>query len=180
MRPAGGIPTGLEGQVVAVHAEEVKGIEFDLVRTIPAPVEDVFGRLADIDGHNAWMPQKGSILRRTHQTSPGAPGAGTTYVDDTRFGPTPGEIIEYDPPTVIVFHWWDNASGRLKMEGWPGYALEAVDRGATLVRHHAKMEPYGIYRLATPVLRRIAVRERSTTMDALARSFEFIGRDPRD
>jgi hypothetical protein len=57
------------------------------------------------------------------------------------------------------------------MEGWPGYTLEAGSDGSTLVRHHVSLRTYGIYRLATPVLRLIARRERTATVDALERSF---------
>ena len=115
-------------------------IEFELERTVAAPIEAVFARLADIDGHNDWMPRKGSILRRTRQTSAGEPGLGTTFLDETAFGPTPGEIVEFEPPRRLVHHWWDRArSGSLKAEGWPGYSLESVADGTTLVRHHAKM-----------------------------------------
>jgi uncharacterized protein YndB with AHSA1/START domain len=148
-------------------------IEFELERTIRAPIQDVFARLADIDGHNEWMPRKGSILRRTQQTSPGAPGPGTTFVDETVYGRTSGEIVQLQAPHTLVYHWWDSSkAGKVKTEGWPGYALQAVDEGTTLVRHHAKMHTYGIYRLATPILRRIALRERTATVDALKASFE--------
>ena len=68
-------------------------IEFELERTIRAPVRDVFARLSDIEGHNEWMPKKGSILRHTQQTSPGEPALGTTFIDETPFGPTPGEVV---------------------------------------------------------------------------------------
>jgi hypothetical protein len=34
------------------------------------------------------------------------------------------------------------------------------------------MHTYGLYRLATPLLRRIAVREHTATVDALKVSFE--------
>ena len=43
------------------------------------------------------------------------------------------------------------------------------------MRHHAKMHTYRLYRLATPVLRRIAVKERTATVDALKASFELVG-----
>jgi uncharacterized protein YndB with AHSA1/START domain len=148
-------------------------IEFELERTIKAPIQDVFARLADINGHNAWMPKKGSILRHTQQTSPGEPNLGTTFLDETSYGPTPGEIVEFQAPHTLVYHWWDTSkSGKLKLEGWPGYSLETVDDDTTLVRHHARMHTYRIYRLVTPILRRIAVRERTATLDALKVSFE--------
>ena len=142
-------------------------IEFELERTIEAPIHAVFARLADINGHNEWMPRKGSILRRTQQTSPGEPTLGTTFVDETIYGPTPGEIVEFEAPHTLVYHWWDRArSGKTKVEGWPGYSLHRVDDGTTLVRHHAKLHTYGIYRLVTPILRRIAVRERTAVRPA--------------
>jgi uncharacterized protein YndB with AHSA1/START domain len=54
-------------------------VEFEIQRTVPAPIGEVFARLADIEGHNAWVPGRGSILRGTRQTSPGPVAAGTTY-----------------------------------------------------------------------------------------------------
>jgi len=148
-------------------------IEFELERTIASSIEEVFARLADINGHNEWMPKKGSILRHTQQTSPGEPGLGTTFLDHTAYGPTPGEIVAFQPPHTLVHHWWDSSrSGKLKAEGWPGYSLQSAGENATVVRHHAKMQTYGLYRLATPIFRRIAVKERTATLDALEASFE--------
>lgn len=147
--------------------------EFELERTVQAPIEQVFARLADINGHNVWMPKTGSILKHTEQTSDGEPAVGTTFVDDTKYGRTPGEIVEYDPPRSVVFHWWEpGANGKVKTEGWPGYSLEAVHGDATRVRHHARLHAYGIYRLGMPLWRRVAVRERTATIDALKASFE--------
>ena len=147
-------------------------IEFEIERLISAPIEEVFARLSDIEGHNAWMPSKGSILGRTQQTSPGEPRLGTTYLDSTSFGATPGEIEQFAPPHTLVYHWWNRfRGGRLLVEGWPGYSLTVADDDTTLVRHHARIVTYGIYRAATPVLRRIAVRERTATLEALRASF---------
>ena len=151
----------------------MKGIEFELVRTVRAPVEQVYARLLDIDGYNAWMAGTGSMLKRTRQTSPGEPAIGTTFVDETSQGPMPGEIAELDAPYTIVFHWWEKSkSGKFKFEGWPSYHLESAGDGTTLVRHRATMVPYGVWRLGTPILRRLAVKERTTTVDALKASFE--------
>ncbi|WP_324142742.1 SRPBCC family protein [Intrasporangium sp.] len=151
-------------------------VEFEVVRTIGAPMEQVFARLADIEGHNDWMPQKGSILRRTQQTSPGEPALGTTYLDETSLGPTPGEVVEFNPPHRLVYHWWDHSkAGKVRLEGWPGYTLEATDPSTTVVRHHAIIHTHGLYRFASPLLRRIAAKERTATMDALKLSFESHG-----
>ncbi|WP_430644924.1 SRPBCC family protein [Agromyces sp. GXS1127] len=147
-------------------------LRFELVRVIPAPIDEVFGRLIDFAGYAEWMPVKGSILRRTEQTSPGEPALGTTFLDQTTTGPTPGEIVEFDPPTRVVFHWWDpGRSGRISIEGWPGYALGAVDASTTLVRHFAALRAHGVSRIGMPLWRRIALRERRTTVDALQASF---------
>lgn len=147
-------------------------VDFELERRVSAPPAEVFARLVDIEAYDQWMPHKGSIRRKSRQTSEGAPEVGTTYLDQTLFGPTPGEISELDAPYVLTYHWWDRTkSGRLNMEGWPGYTLEAADDGATLVRHHVSMRTHGLYRLATPVLQRIARRERTATLAALEASF---------
>ncbi|KRE95444.1 hypothetical protein ASG76_07290 [Nocardioides sp. Soil774] len=147
-------------------------IELELTRTIKAPAADVFARLADIEGHNEWMPTKGSIRRRSTQTSPGPPAVGTTYEDATVMGRIPGEIVELEPPRRLVYHWWDKtSSGRTKTEGWPGYTLESVGERETLVRHDARLRAHGTWRLATPMLRLMAQRERTAVLDALEKSF---------
>ncbi len=117
-------------------------IEFELTRTVRAGIQDVFDRLADIEGHNDWMPKKGSMLRRTRQTSPGPPALGTTYIDETSAGPTPGEIAEFQPPHTLVYHWWDRSkAGKLKLDGWPAYRLDGRRR-QTLVHHSARLHTY--------------------------------------
>lgn len=157
----------------------MKTIEFELERTIQAPIDQVFARLVDIDGHNTWMPKKGSILRKTTQTSPGEPTVGTTYVDETSEGTLPGEILQLEAPHQLVYHWWDKSKpGKLKSEGWPSYSLEPAGDNGTLVRHHAKLTMYGFTRLLAPVYRWFAVRERTATIDALKASFET-SRDSR-
>lgn len=152
-------------------------VEFDLERTIDAPIERVFARLVDIDGHNDWISGTGSMLRRTRQTSPGPAAVGTTYVDEARVGTLPGEITELEAPHTVVFHWWDRSKkGTLHSEGWPSYHLQPAGPGTTHVRHHAKLTTYGWQRPLTPIFRIFAVRERTATIEALKASFE---REPR-
>ncbi|WP_324651709.1 SRPBCC family protein [Georgenia sp. H159] len=151
----------------------MRPIEFEIERTIRAPIERVFARLVDIEGHNDWLAGTGSMLKRTRQTTPGEPRVGTTFVDETSQGTVLGEIVEMEAPHTVVFHWWDKSrSGRLKFEGWPSYRLEPIGDDETLVRHRGKLESYGVWRLGTPVWRRFAVKERTTTVDALKASFE--------
>ena len=150
----------------------MKPIEFEVQRSIAAPIEQVFARLVDIDGHNEWMAGTGSMLRHTRQTSPGEPAVGTTFLDETSQGSIPGEIAEMEPPHTVVFHWWETSrSGKLTFEGWPSYHLTAAG-GQTHVRHRARLVPYGVWRLGTPIWRRLAAKERTLTIDALKASFE--------
>jgi uncharacterized protein YndB with AHSA1/START domain len=144
----------------------------EVERTVAAPIEEVFARLADIEGHNAWVPGGGSILRGSRQTSPGPVAVGTTYEDHTRMGTMPGEVAELVAPHRIVYHWWDRStSGTTRMEGWPAYTLEAVGERETLVRHQARLRANGVRALGAPLLKLVARRERTATMDALVRSF---------
>jgi uncharacterized protein YndB with AHSA1/START domain len=154
-------------------AGRMKPIEFELERTIRAPIDQVFARLVDIEGHNDWMADTGSMLKHTRQTSAGGPAVGTTFVDETSQGALPGEIAEMEAPHTIVYHWWEKSkSGKLKFEGWPSYHLEPSGDSETLVRHRAKLFSYGVWRLGTPIWRRFAVKERTITLDALEASFD--------
>jgi uncharacterized protein YndB with AHSA1/START domain len=155
------------------HRGPMSPIGFELERTIRAPIEEVFARLADIEGHNDWMAGTGSMLQHTRQTSPGEPTVGTTFVDETSQGPMPGEIVEMEAPHTLVYHWWEKSkAGKVKFEGWPSYFLQSSDDGTTVVRHRGKLAIHGVYRLATPIFRRMAVKERTITIDALTASFE--------
>jgi uncharacterized protein YndB with AHSA1/START domain len=147
-------------------------IQFELERTIQAPIDQVFARLIDINGYNEWMDRR-SLLKHSRQTSPGEPAVGMTYVDETKQGSLPGEIVEFEAPHNVVYHWWEKSkNGKLSFEGWPGFSLQPAGETETLVRHHARLNIYGVYRLATPIFRRLAVRERTITIDALKKSFE--------
>jgi len=151
----------------------MKPIEFELARTIHPTLDQVFASPVDIEGHNDWMADTGSMLKHTRQTSAGEPTVGTTFVDETSQGPMPGEITEMQAPHTLVYHWWEKSkSGKLKFEGWPSYHLLPTSDSETLVRHRGKLVSYGIWRLGTPIWRRFAIKERTITVDALKASFE--------
>ena len=145
--------------------------ELHLERIIKAPIDAVFDKLADIESINDWQPHKGSIRRRSVKTSPGPVGLGTTYEDSTLFGKAPGEVSTFERPHHLVYHWRQSIAGMVLAEGWPGYDLESVGEDDTLVRHHARLKTYSIYAPATPVMKRIAMRERTAVLDALEASF---------
>jgi hypothetical protein len=46
---------GLEASRLGEDADRMRPIEFEIERTVRAPIDDVFARLIDIDGHNTWM-----------------------------------------------------------------------------------------------------------------------------
>ena len=146
--------------------------ELHLERIIKAPITAVFDKLADIESINQWQPHKGSIRRRSVKTSDGPVGLGTTYEDSTLFGKAPGEVSIFDQPTALEYHWTQQAPWGAKLaEGWPGYTLSDAGEGTTLVKHYARLRTYGVYAPATPVIRRIALRERTAVLDALEKSF---------
>ncbi|GAA1971222.1 hypothetical protein GCM10009718_03550 [Isoptericola halotolerans] len=150
----------------------MRPIEFELERLVMAPIDEVFARIIDIDGYDDWLTGTQSMLVQTRQTSAGEPAVGTTFVDITRRGTMPGEIAELEAPTLVVFHWWQrSAAGRTAIEGWPSYHLSPSGHDQTVVRHRGRLEPHGIWLLGAPVLRRIAVKERTITVDALQASF---------
>ncbi len=157
----------------SVDAARMKPIEVEVERTIRAPIDRVFARLADIEGFNAWMADSGSMLNRTRKTSDGPTAVGTTYVDDTSRGTAVGEVVELEAPHTIVFHFRQTTrSGEPAFDGWPAYYLERSGEDATVVRHHARMVAHGVRRFAAPALRRFVARERTTTMDALTAACE--------
>ena len=84
----------------------------------------------------------------------------------------PGEIAELERPHTIVFHWWEKSKWAAEVEGWPSYHLQPSGDTQTLVRHRGKLMSYGVWRLGTPIWRRLAVKERTITLDALKASFE--------
>lgn len=146
-------------------------LRVEVCERIAHPIEGVFDRLADIEGYNSWMSTKGIFSSCTKDT-PGPVRHGSRYTDRTRIAVVRGEVSEIERPRRLVFHYRLEILGLRLMEGWPGYDLERDDDGATLVRHVARAELYGVFRMARLVIRRIAIRERTLTVDALKRSLE--------
>jgi len=152
----------------------MKPIEFELERTIRASIDQVFARLADIEGHNDWMADTGSCSNALGRPPPASPPSGPLSSTETSQGLMPGEIAEMEAHTIVC-HWWEKSkSGKLKFEGWPSYHLQPHGGRETLVRDRGTLVSYGVWRLGTPISRRFAVKERTITVDALKASFEGI------
>lgn len=147
-------------------------IRVDLRDTVAGPMEAVFGRLADIDRYPEWRAGGGGIFVTCSQDSAGPVAEATRYTDRTRLGTVHGEVVEFDAPRRIVFHYTARLRGRRVVEGWPGYTLEPEGAGSTLVHHHAEARTYGLMRPLEPLIQRIARHERRSTLQALKRSFQ--------
>ena len=145
-------------------------VRYESRTMISRPIEDVFGRLADVDDYRTWMRRTG-LFRRSGQTSDGPLGLGTSYFDATRMGTFRGEVTEYESPERIGFRETLRWFGSDLMEARPNYLLEA-DRDTTIVHHVAEGELFGPMRLMKPVAALLARSERARTVKSLRRSLE--------
>ena len=145
-------------------------VRYETRTTIARPIDEVFARLADLDGYRTWMRRTG-LFRRSGQTSGGPVGLGTAYFDATRMGTFRGEVTAYEPPSRIGFRETLRWFGSDLMEARPEYLLEA-DGKRTVVRHVAEGDLFGPMRLMKPVAELMARSERSRTLNSLRRSLE--------
>src|SRR6266571_5133614 len=145
-------------------------VRYETRTTIARPIDDVFGRLADVNDYGIWMRRTG-LFRRSGQTSNGALVLGTAYFDATRMGTFHGEVTDYEPSARIGFRETLRWFGSDLMEARPNYILEA-DRDKTIVHHVAEGELFGVMRLMKPVAALLARGERARTVESLRRSLE--------
>ena len=145
-------------------------VRYETRTTIDRPIDDVFGRLADLNDYRTWMRRTG-LFRRSGQTSNGPLGLGTAYFDATRMGTFRGEVTDYESPARIGFRETLRWFGSDLMEARPNYILEA-DRDKTIVHHVAEGELFGMMRLMKPVAALLARSERARTVKSLRRSLE--------
>jgi uncharacterized protein YndB with AHSA1/START domain len=145
-------------------------VRYETHMAIGRPIDEVFARLADLDGYGTWMHRTG-LFRRSGQTSDGPAGPGTVYFDATRMGTFRGRITEHRRPFRIGFRETLRLFGSELMEARPEYFLEA-DGERTIVHHVAEGELFGPMRLMKPVAMLLARCERSRTVRSLKRSLE--------
>jgi uncharacterized protein YndB with AHSA1/START domain len=147
-------------------------IRFQIDRTIERPIEDVFDRLADVDGYRDWMPDSGLFIDSVQATDEPV-GVGAEYRDRSRIGTLPGRVVEFDRPVRLSFHQVLRRRHKTVFDSNPGYVLEPAGDGArTVVHHMARGELHGLFKLLTPVVALVARRERRRVVDALQRSLE--------
>ena len=165
----------MTGESDAWREERVKkagstAVRYETRTTIDRPIDDVFARLADVNGYRTWMHRTG-LFRRSGQTSDGPRGPGSAYFDATRMGTFRGRITDYEPPSRIGFRETLRWFGSDLMEAKPEYLLEA-DGERTIVHHVAEGELFGLMRLMKPVAALLARSERTRTVKSLRRSLE--------
>jgi uncharacterized protein YndB with AHSA1/START domain len=145
-------------------------VRFESRTRIDRPIEEVFGRLADLPAYTRWMHHDG-LFRGCILTSEGPVRQGTTYDDATRMGTFEGEVTEHATPTRIAFRETLRWFGAPVSAALPEYTLER-DGSATVIHHVAVGELYGWMRLMKPGAAWMAKRERSRTLRSLERSWE--------
>jgi uncharacterized protein YndB with AHSA1/START domain len=146
-------------------------VRLSFVRTVEAPIADVFERLARIGDYDTWLPTS-VLYRRTGLVDPdGDVEVGTEFFDDTTVGTLHGTVTALEAPTRLEFDQILRWSGRRVFESTPRYRLEAADRG-TRVTHSGEARVFGPLTLLIPAVFLMAQRERRRTVAALQRSFD--------
>ncbi|MFN8451443.1 MAG: SRPBCC family protein [Anaerolineae bacterium] len=97
---------------------------------IERPPEAVFDLLADIAHYHRWLPPS-KTYSETVEISDSPIKQGTTYVDRNSTNVLYGEVIEYQPPTRIVFH---QASEKPGLDVTIRYVLTPTASGTHLER----------------------------------------------
>jgi uncharacterized protein YndB with AHSA1/START domain len=85
---------------------EFKGIQAmatSVTTDINAPAQKIFDAVTDLQSYSKWLPDSGSF-KGTTEVSETPAKLGTTYVESSPAGVRSGKIIEFDPPSKVVFH----------------------------------------------------------------------------
>jgi uncharacterized protein YndB with AHSA1/START domain len=135
--------------------------EFEIVVVIDRPAEDVFAALVDVDRAADWNPGVTEVRR----TSDGPVEVGTTIVYVGRFlgrnFESPSKCTEYVAGKKFTSK---SASGPFDLE--VTNHLEPVD-GATKLTTVYRGESKGFFRLAEPVVVRLAKKQFETATENL-------------
>lgn len=128
---------------------------------IDRPVEEVFAFLNDAEK----LPQWNTAITDARQTSQGPIGVGTTFHLSAQFlgrrMDSQSEVTAYEPNQQISYK---TKSGPVPMDAT--YKLEPAG-GATRVLEVIEAEPGSFFRLAEPVLKRMAQRQMETSLSNL-------------
>ncbi len=135
--------------------------EFELVTIIERPVEDVFAALQDLDKAPQWNPG----VTEVRQSSPGPLGVGSSLVYVGSFlgrgYESPSQYTEYVANKRFVSK---TVSGPFDLE--VATTLDPVD-GGTRVTARYRGESRGFFRLAEPIVFRLAKKHFETANENL-------------
>ena len=126
---------------------------FELSIVINRPIEEVFGFLANLENDVKWR----SEWVETKNTSGGVLGVGATFCLTGKFLgrriPTVYEVTEYEPNRIAA---WKTVSGPLPLK-----FQRTFERGEGGTRFTIKyeVEPRGFFKLAWPLITRMAKRQ---------------------
>ena len=136
-------------------------------------IEPVFNLISDISGYKRWSAINSKFFIENKITSEGPIGLGTTYFDRLRwFGKAVGEIALYQPPFKIMFQQkvifgFGLPAFGAKLE----YSLKTI-QNSTEVIHSVEATPFGIFKLAKPILSHVLNAERERTCRAIKDALE--------
>jgi len=138
----------------------------EISTTIKRPVEDVFAVISNVEINPKWS--SGAVEAK--QTSPGPIGVGTT----TRFVgkflgrriESESEVTEFEPNRKYS---WQSKSGPFPIQA--STTFEPAE-GGTRVRTTIEAEPGGFFKLAEPLIVRMAKRQFQSDLDNLRELME--------
>lgn len=133
---------------------------------IARPPADVFALIADIGHYGRWLSPSG-VYTETANISDDPIRVGTTYVDHTTFE-LRGEVLSFEPPTLIVFH---QATVKPRLDAHIRYDLEPVAAGTSLTRT-TTLTFAGMLRLIAPLAARQIGTENRRTIAAMKEYLE--------
>jgi hypothetical protein len=138
-------------------------------REIARPAAEVFAFVSDSSNNPRW--QKGQ--KSCQWTSPPPIGVGSTYEQKARFlGRTllnKFEVIDYDPGRSITIR---SVEGSFPIEVRRN--VEPIGPERTRMRAEISGEPTGLFRLAAPLVQRVAQRSVGADYDRLKRLLEEV------
>ena len=129
---------------------------------IDRPPAVVFATLADLNGYARWLGKSGTY-RGTVDLPKGPIGKGTTYADRIPGRELRGEVREYEPDRLLVFH---QATAKGELAIIISYALTPTPTGTRLVRT-GTIVTAGWLRPLHPIVVAITRRENLRTLTSL-------------
>ena len=132
-------------------------MEFEFTAVIHCPPADVFALFRDVDQYNEF---DGSPVPVLDKITDGPVGVGTRYREVVRMMPGVmmtilSEVTGYEPERYLASDWHSNV-----MAGCLAYTFEPVD-GGTRVVQKMTLEPKGVLRMFSPVIKAMFSRAAS-------------------